>query len=139
MSVSKKVRNDVLLIMAIGLFIAVTGALSSIEIASGVMISSEQAWEYGIAQTIVCFGVVLIVLGICYLKAFPFVKWALPLWLPIFFLAQQLVIGDKGKTTLNEFVVLGLPVLGIWLWSFYSIFKSPETIKHFQDRTKCSS
>lgn len=139
MKLAKKVRNDVLLIIAIGLLTALAGAFLKIEIGGGVMLSNQQSWEYGLAPTIVFFGLLLVVLGVCYSKAFPFVKWAIPLWLPIFFLAEELVIGKMSKTTLMEFMFLGLPILVIWLWSWYGVLKRPETIKHFQDRARCNS
>ena len=46
----------------------------------------------------------------------------------------DIVVWDISKTTYTEFLFLGIPVLLIWLWCIYSIFKREETIEYLSSK-----
>lgn len=134
MEAPKQTKKDAITITVIGLLISVLGATLPIEIGGGVLLTNKEAWEQGIAPTMLGFGLLLVCFSFFLVRGAPWVKWPMILWLPVFFLAETIVVWDVSKTTYTEFLFLGVPVLLIWFWIIHFIFKRDETIEYLSTK-----
>lgn len=136
MNAPKRTRNDAIIIAVIGALTSIFGGTLPIDIGGGITLTSQEAWKQGIAPTMVVFGLLLVFLSYCFFRGKSWIKWPIVFWLPLFFLLEAIVVWDKTETTYQEFLFLGLPVLLIWLWCSYSIFKRKETIKYLSNKNE---
>lgn len=134
MEAPKQTKKDAVTIAVIGLLIGILGATLPIEVGSGVLLTSKEAWEQGIAPTMLGFGLLLAYFSYCLFRGAPWIKWPIILWLPVFFLAEAIVVWDISKTTYTEFLFLGVPILLIWFWIAHFIFKRDETIEYLSTK-----
>lgn len=132
----KRTRNDAIVIAVIGVLTSIFGGTLPIDIGGGVTLTSQEAWKQGIAPTMVIFGMLLVFLSYCLIRGKPWIKWPIVFWLPLLFLVEAIVVWDITETTYQEFLYLGLPVLLIWLWCIYSIFRRKETIEYLSSKNE---
>jgi|GEM_PF-3761967 len=131
--IPKQTRNDVIAITLLGAFVSIAGAVLRIDVGNGIVLTSRDAWDQGIAPTMVLFGVSLMLLGYYLFKGKTWCKWPIFLWLPSFFLVEIIVLWDLSPTSAQEFLYLGLPVLLVWTWGAYKVFSRKETIDYLSN------
>ena len=130
----KRTRNDAIIIAVIGALTSIFGGTLPIEIGGGVTLTSQEAWKQGIAPTMVIFGILLVLLSYYLIRGKAWIKWPIVFWLPSFFIVEAIIVWDITETTYQEFLVLGVPILLIWLWCSHGIFKRKETSEYLSGK-----
>lgn len=130
MEIPKTTKKDVITIAVIGALTSVFSATLPIDIGGGIKLTSKEAWEQDMAPVMVSFGLILVFLSYHLFKGKAWTKWPIILWLPIFILTEVILFWGDINMTHTEFLLLCVPVMLIWLWSGFTIFRRDETIEY---------
>jgi hypothetical protein len=116
-------KRDALILAAFGLVIAALYGLGDIDFGERTIASAE-AWELGVAQPYVISGLGLTVLSAFLFQGAGWPRWLVLLWCPVTILGGMGWAISRGVATFNlsEFVVLGMPILVIWVWGMHRWF-----------------
>jgi len=106
-----------------GVFTVLAYGFMSVDF-GGRALTSDQAWELGVAQPYVVGGAVLVVLSLLLWLGVRWARWPVLFWFPVTFGGTVAWSIQRGVGTfdMTQFILEGLPVAAIWLGGIWAMF-----------------
>lgn len=120
---TRTVGKDCLLLALTGVVTMLFYGFMSVDF-GGRVLTSREAWDFGVVQPYMVSGVVLVALSLLIFLGVRWARWLVLFWLPVTFgcAIPWSIYRGVGNVDMLEFIFVGLPVVAIWLWGIWRIF-----------------